>query len=243
MNANNRGLRAALVIVILATIVAPPLAGQTRVERLRAAYSVEDAATIEALIGEAADQGLPTDALYDKALEGAAKRMPTARVLPALEAFRGRMQSARSLMEGAPSASAIVAGSDAILRGVPPETIRELGRSGTDRTAVALLVAGDLAESGITGDRALQVIREALNRTRDEAGLLEVPATLRRLVREGAVPRDAVDRMLRALRDGRPLHRVRHRPGGRDLLDAVRRRPVPPGSDPTRDRSGSGGGG
>lgn len=229
-------------LLAVALLGAQGLAGQDRVERVRASYDAATFASIEALVAEARANGIPVGPLYDKALEGAAKRVPAARVLPALGEFSTRMGTARDLMEGVPSAADIVAGADAIRRGVSHQSITDVSREGGNRTAVALLVAGDLAESGVTGDRALHMIREALARTRDDKGLLDVPATLRRLVREGAIPRDAAEDMLKAMRDGKPLGRVRHRPGGGlPHGDAFKTRPVPPGSDPTDTRTRSGG--
>jgi hypothetical protein len=230
------------LMLSLALLSGQALEGQDRVERLRAAYDADAFASIEALVAEAREAGIPVAPLYDKALEGAAKRVPAGRVLPALGEFSSRMRTARGLMEGIPSSAAIVAGADALRRGVSHQAISDVSRAGGSRTAVALLVAGDLVAAGVTGERALHMIREALARTRDEGGLLDVPATLRRLVREGAVPRDAAEEMLKAMRDGTPLRRVRHRPGGGiPGADVFRTRPVPPGSDPTSTRRRSGG--
>jgi hypothetical protein len=224
-------------LLSVALLGAQGLAAQDKVSRVRASYDASTFASIEALVAEARVAGIPVGPLYDKALEGAAKRVPAARVLPALGEFSSRMQTARGLMDGAPTPAAIVAGADALRRGVSHQAITDVSRAGGHRTAVALLVAGDLVESGVTGERALNMIREALAHTRDDDGLLDVPATLRRLVREGAVPRDAAEEMLKAMRDGTPLRRVRHRPGGgRPGADVFRTRPVPPGSDPTSSR-------
>ncbi len=83
----------------------------------------------------------------------------------------------------------------------------------------------------------LDVMREALVRTTGQEGLLDLPTALHRLVREGALAPDAARQMLRAMRDGVPLRRVRHdaRPGPADRRPDARR-PVPQGSDPTRTR-------
>ncbi len=111
------------------------------------------------------------------------------------------------------------------------------GREAGARTPMALVVMGDLVEAGVPAGRAIEVMQEALVRTNGEEGLLEVPTALHRLVREGALAPDAAGQMLRAMRDGVSLRRVRHdgRPGRSDRRPNAR--PVPHGSDPTRVRT------
>ena len=226
--------------LILATVLAGgsanALLGQDRAARLRQAYAPEAAAQIEALVEEAGRSGVPTAPLYDKALEGAAKRVPAARVMPALREYSGRMQQAQGLLGGTREAAWVVAGADALRRGVGADALTSIGQQAGARTPMALVVMGDLVEAGVPAGRAMEVMQEALVRTTGEDGLLEVPTALRRLVREGAVAPDAAGQMLRAMRDGVSLRRVRHRtPGRPDLRQHAR--PVPQGSDPTRVRT------
>ena len=131
-----------------------------------------------------------------------------------------------------------MAGADALRRGVAGDALTSIGRDAGDRTPMALVVMGDLMEAGVPAGRAMEVMREALVRTTGEEGLLDVPTTLRRLVREGALAPDAARQVLRAMRDGVPLRRVRRdrRPPRSDRRPPAR--PVPQGSDPTRVRPG-----
>ena len=108
--------------LILAAVVAAgstnALLAQDRAARLRDVYSPEAAAQIEAVVQEAGRNGIPMAPLYDKALEGAAKRVPAAQVMPALREYSGRMQRAQGLLGGAPRTAWVVAGADALRRGV-----------------------------------------------------------------------------------------------------------------------------
>ena len=225
--------RSLMLAAVLAAGSANALLGQDQVARLRQAYSPEAAAQIEAVVEEAGRNGVPVGPLYDKALEGAAKRVPPARVMPALR----RLQRAQGLLGGRPDAAWVVAGADALRRGVAADALTSIGREAGTRTPMALVVMGDLLDAGVPAGRAMEVMREALVRTAGEEGLLDVPTTLRRLVREGALAPDAAQQVLRAMRDGVSLRRVRHdgRPGGPDRRPNAR--PVPQGSDPTRDRT------
>jgi hypothetical protein len=93
-----------------------------------------------------------------------------------------------------------------------------------------VLVLAELLESGVPMDRALAILRQAIEQRTQDARMLDITARVRRLIRDGVPPHEAVDRVRRALR------RDRGRVGP----------PIPPGSEPlTSDRlrsrlSGSG---
>ena len=229
--------RSLILLAVLAAGSASALLGQDRVARLREVYPPQAAAQIEAVVEAAGRNGVPVGPLYDKALEGAAKRVPVARVMPALREYSGRMQRAQGLLGGTREAAWVVAGADALRRGVAAEALTAIGQEAGTRTPMALVVMGDLLEAGVSEGRAIEVMREALVRTTGDEGLLDVPMTLRRLVREGALAPDAAGQVLRAMRDGVSLRQVRHDGRLRGPDRRINARPVPHGSDPTRDRT------
>ncbi len=230
-------IRSLILAAVLAGGSANALLGQDRVARIREVYSAEEAAQIEAVVEAAGRNGVPVGPLYDKALEGAAKRVPAARVMPALREYSGRMQRAQGLLGGTTEAAWVVAGADALRRGVVADALTSIGREAGERTPMALVVMGDLLEAGVSSGPAMEMMREALARTTGDEGLLDVPTALRRLVREGAGAPDAARQVLQAMRDDVALRGVRYdgRPGGPDRRTNTR--PVPQGSDPTRDRT------
>ncbi len=232
-----RKVRRSLVLAaFLAAGSANALLGQDRVARIREAYSPDAAAQIEAVVEAAGRNGVPVAPLYDKALEGAAKRVPAARVMPALREYSGRMERAQGLLSGTREVAWLVAGADALRRGVAADALTSIGRDAGARTPMALVVMGDLVEAGVPAGRAMEVMQEALVRTTGDQGLLDVPTALRRLVRDGALAPDAAREMLRAMRDGVPLRRLRDgAPRRRDARPPAR--PIPQGSDPTRYRT------
>ncbi len=215
------------------------LLGQDRAARVREVYSPEAAAQIEAVVEAARRNGIPVTPLYDRALEGAAKRVSAARLMPVLREYSGRIQRAQGFLGGTSEVAWLVAGADALLKGVTGDALTLIGQDAGARTPVALVVMGDLMDAGVPAGRAMEVMREALVRTTRDEGLLDVPMALRRLVRDGALAPDAAGEVLRAMRDGVPLRRMRdgapRRPdAGPDERPIAR--PVPQGSDPTRDR-------
>ena len=85
---------------------------------------------------------------------------------------------------------------------------------------MAVVVLADLLESGVPTDRALTILREIMSqRVRDDR-MLDVSARVRRLIREGLTPQEAIDRVRRNLRRQR---------------DGSLGPPVPPGSEPVLD--------
>ena len=218
-----------------------PLGAQVDLrDRAREALPPEAFEQISVLAAAAEAEGIPTDPLFGKAVEGVAKGIPTDRILPAVAIHADRLRVARGVLGAEVGSPVIVAGADALAKGVPSRSLGELRP--TERTSMALLVLGDLIQAGVSADEAIAVVREALSHGAADQAMLTIRPTVQRLLRDGRTPTDAADAIRRALRDGRPIHRV---PGGgleRGGLDV----PTAPGAEPvTRDgrRPGAGGGG
>ncbi len=193
---------------------------------------------LEALAQEGARNGIPTDPLFSKALEGLAKRVPADRILPAVTAYAQRLEEARGAFGPTGGEPLIVAGADALQRGVGVEALRQLGREGQvgqgqgpGPSPMAVLVLADLVEAGVPTDRALGLVHEALQQRTREQEMLGLTGQVRRLMRQGQSPQEAAEQVRRALRRGRG--------GGMSP-------PVPPGSEPVtsgRRQAGKGKGG
>ena len=222
--------RTPLTLIAVATLLtagantAPASAQETPRER---AMSVLPSDLYESVAALAAASGVPDEPIFNKALEGVAKRVPTPLLLPAIEAYAGRLGVARDALGPAAATPLLVAGADALQRGVPSDALRALEADGA-RSPVALLVLADLHETGVPTDRALAVLREAIAQRTQDDRMLDIPADVRRLIRDGRPPTDAADRVRQTLRD--------RRGGGVGP-------PVPPGSQPTTDRVRRPGGG
>ena len=212
------------VWTVVCLLPASLAAQSTARERAREVLAPDALSAVEALAADAEREGLPAEPLFAKALEGAAKGVPPERLLPALNAYAVRLRNARDVFGGRVDAPLLVAGVDALTRGVPAGTLR--GLQPGERRPVTLVVLGDLVESGIPADDALSVVREALRRRSGDDALLEIPAAARRLLRERGNADAALEVLRRRIREGG----VRLGP------------PAPPGSEPV-DRTRRGGGG
>jgi len=229
--------RETLVLMVFLAIGQVPLGAQeTARERARAILPSTLFPEIDALASQADREGFPSEPLFNKALEGMAKRVPSERLLPAVAAYANRLREAHGAFGTSSTGPLVIAGADALQRGVASEALRSLGRGeggGPGPSPMAVLVLADLVEAGVPAERALGVIQEALRMRAREQQMLGIPAQVRQLMRRGQSPQEAADQVRRALQRGR---------GGGGVGP-----PVPPGSEPmTRDRwrktKGKGGG-
>ena len=213
---------------------APASAQVQETAQTRARQALPDAVFQELeRMGEGMERdGVPAELLFQKALEGLAKRVPANRIVPAVQGYAGRLLQARNAFGSAPPTPLVIAGADALQRGVPNQALQRIGQR-PDRSPMAVLVLADLVETGVSTDRALELVGEALQQRTREREMLGIPEQVRRLMRQGRTAQDAAEEIQRAMR--------RNRGGGVGP-------PVPPGSEPLTEermrqrRRGSGGG-
>ena len=85
---------------LLLTLVVSPLAGQSVRSRLEARVPTAAVPTVDSLVQVAAREGLPTEPLVQKALEGGAKHVPAARIGAAAQEMLEQLRDARALLCG-----------------------------------------------------------------------------------------------------------------------------------------------
>ncbi len=224
-----------LVVLALMAIGVGPLTAQENVrERARESLPSQVFQGVDALATEMVEAGIPPEPLFNKALEGLAKRVPSDRLLPAITRYAGQLRLARDAFGDLGGGPLYVAGADALQRGIDVEILRSFGRREGDSpepSPMAVLVLADLVEAGIPADQALGVVREALRLRTGEQQMLGMTARVRQMMRQGQSPQEAADQVRRSLQRGRG--------GGIGP-------PVPPGSEPVtsgRRQSGNGRGG
>ena len=211
------GLVAGLMVTASAGAQTP-----TSRDRARGALPPDVFQQVDEVVTSAARDGLPTEPLWDKALEGAAKRVPAQRISPVVAEYATRLRTARGALGAGQAPAAVIAAADALRRGVPEEALGRLGPSG-ERTPIALVVLGDLVETGVPVDRALDVVREALVQRAADEELLGMAARIRAAMRRGQSADAAADAVRRTIREGRRV------PPSSDVVGP----PAPPGSQPT----------
>lgn len=182
---------------------------------------------VDALADAAEQDGIPGSILFDKALEGSAKHVPAERIMIAVQAYDGRLRMAREAFGADAGRPLLVAGADALQRGVGMDLLRAVGRE-PERSPSACLVLADLVESGVGGEQAMGLVREAMRMRAGDQRMLDMSAQVRRLMRQGASAANALDQARRSLQ--------RARGGGVTP-------PVAPGAEPVKQTGRPGGGG
>lgn len=222
-----RGRTALFLLFALPNVLA---AQDVRLERIRQAYSPEAAAQIESIVTEAEAAGVPVEPLLDKALEGAAKGVPAERVVAAVASYSQRLAESRALVGPGYDAASVVAGADALRRGVTPGTVQSLAGANPEDLAVPLVVLGDLVDAGVPVDQAYAVVQEALTKRHGPDEMLAIPGTVRRLMRQGQSASDAAGSVGNAIGRGRFGEMLG--PPGQTGASPPKGPPVPPGSGP-----------
>ncbi|HEX7052027.1 MAG TPA: hypothetical protein VF188_17595 [Longimicrobiales bacterium] len=240
----NRPVLAALFVTALAAGWSPPLARDAAasqatagIERARAVLPEAAARALERVLDSARDQGLPTEPLVDKALEGAAKRVPPDRVISVVQELAAQLGRARSLLPDAEATPAdITAVADALRRGVPEDAVRSLHAAIGDGEPVALAVhtLADLLERGVPVQTAVDVLAAWRGHGARPEELRGLPAAVERLIREGVLPDQAAAAVASAVRAGNGLGKAwppdAVPPGAARSSPA--RPPIPPGAGP-----------
>lgn len=209
-------LRRVVVFSLAAGALGPLTAQETARDRARSTLPPAVFQELDRMGAEMAREGIPAELLFNKALEGAAKRVPADRIVPAVRDYAGRLTRARGMFGATSPPALLVAGADALQRGVPEGALQRMGAR-EDRSPMAVLVLAELVETGVPTDRAEELVGEALRLRAREREMLGIPEQVRRLMRQGQTAQDAAEQIRRALRRGR---------GGSVGP------PVPPGSEP-----------
>ncbi|HSE66836.1 MAG TPA: hypothetical protein VLB12_07605, partial [Gemmatimonadales bacterium] len=141
------------IVAALAVLAVSPLQAQD--SRLQARLPGEVASQVQQLVDSAAQNGLPTEPLIQKALEGQSKGADGVRIIAAVRTLTGQLGDARTALgPGSPEAD-IVAGAACLKAGATPAMITELRRLRPEQSvAVPLGVLSDLVALGVEVPKA-----------------------------------------------------------------------------------------
>ena len=191
------GVVLALLVVGTGAGAVTPLAAQSVQSRLVGRIPGDAVPVVDSLVQVALHEGLPSEPLVQKALEGGAKQVPGPRIVAAVRATLAQLREARDLLVRAGDQPPLRPGEVttvawALRRKLPPSTVERVVAElphpprGAAIHAIADLVAHDFdpdssagliiaaVNDGLQRDRLLDVATAALHevqrgRTRDEA--------------------------------------------------------------------------
>ena len=198
----SRPLPTALACLLFAV----PLPAQTDdLARVRAEFGEVHTARIAAAIRAGVQAGLPRGLLVDKAVEGAAKHMQPDVVLTAVRTLSDELLAARDLVGPDADPETLEKTADALRHGVDRDLLVELHRERPGELPLLVVAIEDLLHAGVRLEVAQSIIRDATVRGLRGDDVLILPATVRRLVREGRTPGQAASSVRAQLRRGPPF--------------------------------------
>ena len=145
------------LVTLLAGAVPQVVLGQA--DKLAGRFPAAAEATLRAVIDSAQREGLPTNPLVERALEGASRGVDPTRVVTVVRALRGRLVVARRALGDSVSEAELVAAASALYLGVPPDSLTELRRQHQGRSvALPLIVLADMVQQGVPRDTATGIV-------------------------------------------------------------------------------------
>ncbi|MFI5371664.1 MAG: hypothetical protein ACHQ52_08905 [Candidatus Eisenbacteria bacterium] len=195
--------RAVLAAVLLALIgVSGAHAGDAARDqaRLRARVSPALATRLTATVERARADGLPTDPLVARALEGASREASDAEILDAVERQAAALGEARRALGDSARPVELVAGASALMAGVPRDSLVRLRASrGGGSLVVALVVMSDLVARGVPVETASASVIAATRAGAGDEALLRMRERVHERIQRGELPGGATRDGLREL--------------------------------------------
>jgi hypothetical protein len=183
-------------MILAALLIAAQIAVQDpRLERL----DPETRSLVVTVVDSARAVGLPSEPLIQRALEGATKGAPGARIVAAVRRLATDLGTARTALGTRASAPELEAGVAALRAGATPQLLTQLRDVRRPPLTMALSVLADLVASGVPADSASAVVL-ALAPTARDADLVEFRRAVERDISLGAPPGGAA--AVRALNTG-----------------------------------------
>lgn len=168
--------------------------------QLQDRLSEETIARLMQIARRAQQSGVPPQLIRQKVMEGVSKGVRDGRLVRAIEDYARRLGQARNLLGPGARPEVLDAAAQAAEHDVPSSRIRSFVAANRDprRAVVGLRTIGELRDAGVPTDPAVRAVQTALDRGVSGERLLSLSAAVRRRVRQGESPADA----LRAIAGG-----------------------------------------
>lgn len=150
-------MRAPRLLFLFLLCAAAPAVAQDR--RLADRLDPATATTVQRVVDSAAREGLPTEPLVQKALEGATLGASGERIVAAVGALHGQLIRARDALGGGATEAELTAAAGALRAGLPPTALRRLQSLRTGRPLVVpIAVLTDLVAEGVPPEEATRSV-------------------------------------------------------------------------------------
>jgi hypothetical protein len=183
----------ALSLLVFALALGAPAALRAQDARLDSRLDARTREAVVAIIDSAHGEGIPSEPLVQKALEGASKHADGARILTAVRMLARELGDARSALGSTSSDAEVIAGASALHAGIAPAALSRMRASRRHGSlTVALAVLSDLVARGVPGDTATTVISALTTAGAQDSELLRFQQGVERDIAQGATPAAAI---------------------------------------------------
>ena len=179
-------------------LLAAPLAAQSARGRLEGRVPGAAIPVVDSLVQRALAEGLPTEPLIQKALEGSAKQVTAPRIVAAVQVSLGQLRDARDLLiragdEPPATPSEVTTVAWAVRRGLPgPVVERVVAALPRPPRASAMHAVADLAAHHFDPDSAADLIIAAIGQGLVRERLLDVSAAAAHELQRGHTHAEAL---------------------------------------------------
>lgn len=186
-------------------LVAGPLAAQSARARLEERVPGAAIPVVDSLVQRALAEGLPTEPLIQKALEGGAKQVAAPRIVAAVQVSLGQLRGARDLLiragdEPPATPAEVTTVAWALRRGLPgPVVARVVAALPRPPRASAMHAVADLAAHHFDSDSAADLIIAAIGQGLVRERLLDVSAAAAHELQRGHTHAEALALVRREL--------------------------------------------
>ncbi len=184
-------------------LAAAASAQPTADDRLAGRLDGEARAQVVALVDSLRNEGLPTEPIVDRALEGVSKRADGTLIVKVVRGFATHLRNARSILGPASSPRELIAGANALKAGIKADELARVraAREGV-RYAVAFDVLTGLKNRNVPSDTAVRVIGALVKLAANDQQYTALLNEVERAIAAGAPP------ALAASEQGRTVERA-----------------------------------
>lgn len=188
-------------MIIMAMILAMQ-ADSSQAQMQHRGLSADLSAQVAAVVQQTNSQGLPGQAIVDKAIEGFYKHVPPPRIVAAVRDLSQRLGRARSDLRAAgvtdASGPEIAGAADASAQGIArgDQVAMIHAAPSSDAAASGLSVAAALVVQGLDASTSAKLVTESFQHGRTLAQVLDLPAAARALQVQGASAADVGRQLL-----------------------------------------------
>jgi hypothetical protein len=153
-------MKASRVVAAMMTLLAVfTVMSAAQSDNLAGRFPAVTETALRTLIDSARAEGLPTEPLVQRALEGVSRGAEPSRVLLAVRGLLGRLSVARTTLGASATEAELVAAASTLYLGVTPDTLAQLRkRHARSSLALPLVVLADMIQQGVPRSDAAGII-------------------------------------------------------------------------------------